>query len=256
MKRIIASIMIAVFVAVSFSGCKLINSLTEYWDGMTKSETREYIEDTLKEKYNEEFTVLQTFIEGSSNYLLADCSPISNNNIVFEIQAFPVGNSKIMRDTYIQSIVRSEVLNIINLVLSKYSLKYAVDVDVQGLYNEYESGIREAENATIKNYSESLPDTNITDIWIALNDDKKILRNNLQFIVEEITAELYKTHALIHFYYVTDDIVQHCFDERQNSRPTDRLVFYRILYGHYPCDAFNYKGKDGILIQISSINEY
>lgn len=256
MKRVIALIVLSAFVAISLSGCKVIKSLTSYWDGMTKSETREYIEDTLKEKYNEEFTVLQTFIEGSSNYLLADCSPKSNSNIVFEIQAFPVGKSKIMRDTYIQSIVRSEVSNIINLVLSKYSLKYAVDVNVQGLYNEYESGIREAENATIKNYSESLPDTNITDIWIALNDDKKILRNSLQFIVEEITEELYKTNALIYFYYVTDDIVQHCFDESQNSRPTDRLVFYRILYGHYPCDAFNYKGKDRMLIQISSINEY
>lgn len=258
MRKLLA-IMLALMAVLTLSGCReMPKYLPSYWDGLTKRGAKEYIQDALEEKYGEEFIVKKMYLGGgtlnTSADLFADCSPKLDENIVFAIQVLVIGDERVLRDTYIQSIVRSEMLNIINSVLSEYSGEYVADVNVQGLYDEYDSEIREAENATIKNYSEALPDINITDIWIALNDENNLFRDNIQFIVEKITQDFYYTHALIHFYYVTDDIVQHCIDESKNSRPTDRLVFYRILYGHYPCDVFNYNGKEGTLFHIDSIN--
>lgn len=252
MKKIFAGILVLVF-ALTMSGCV-------YWDGLSKSEAREFVEKTLEEKYGEEFVVKQMYLKSGSwdtaSDLMADCSPKSDENIVFSTQTLAIGKERVMRDTYIPSIIRSEILDIINSVLSEYSIQYVVDVDVQGLYDDYDSGIRSADDATIKNFTEALPDINITDIWIALNDKDNLFHDNVQTIVEKMTTDFYYTNALIHFYYVTDDVINRCIDESQNNSPTDRLVFYRILYKHYPCDAFNYKGKEDTLLQIDSADEF
>ena len=258
-KKIISVVLVSVFLSLTLSGCAdFVKSMFSYWEGMSKSEVRALIEGKLEEKYSEEFSVLNTYKKGGDGftYLMADCSPKSSSDIVFEIEAFEVGGGYIIRDTYIPSIVRVEMLEIINSVISEYSDKYAADVNVEGLYDEYDSRIRIAENATIKNFSEALPDKNSTDIWIALNDKNNSVHNDIQNIVEKIVADFYYTNAIIHFYYAEDDIVQKCIDEIKNNQPTDHLVLYRILYKHYPCDAFNFKGKKGTLTQIDYADKF
>lgn len=252
MKRIIAAILVLAF-ALTMTGCV-------YWDGLSKSGAREFVEKTLEEKYGEEFEVKQMYLKAGSwntaSDLMADCSPKSNEDIVFSTQTLAVGKERVMRDTYIPTIIRSEMLDIINSVLSEYSKQYVLEVDVQGLYDDYDSGIKSADDATIKNFTKALPDKNITDIWIALNDNDNQFHDNVRIIVEKMTTDFYYTNALIHFYYVTDDVIQQCIDESKNSSPTDRLVLYRILYKHYPCDTFNFNGKKGALIQIDFANEF
>lgn len=241
MKRIIAAIMVLVSVMM-LSGCRQVPSfMPSYWDGLTKRGTMEFIQDSLQEKYGEEFTILNTYYRNGD--ILADCSPKNNADIIFEIQALAFGKERVLRDTYIQSIVRQEMKNDVDSVLSKYYDRFAVEVEVSGLFEEYDSGIRSAEKATVKNYSEALPNSNKTHIWIALNEKEVGAQGKINDAVNEMVANFYLTLAHIHFYYTTDEVINQCI-EKINNKSSDRWGAYIILQGHFPYDAFVYDGND------------
>lgn len=251
MKKIFAGILVLVF-ALTMSGCV-------YWDGLSKSEAREFVEKTLEEKYGEEFVVKQMYLKAGSwdtaSDLMADCSPKSDENIVFSTQTLAIGKERVMRDTYIQSIVRQEIRNNVEPVLEKYYDRYAFEVQVKGLYDEYESGIRSAKEATIKNYSEALPNTNRTHIWIVLNEDEIYSQDNLSKIAEELTKNFSLTYAFIDFYYATEEVINKCSAEINSS--SNRLGVYVIVSGKFPYDSFIYDGNDidNKLVQVEFANK-
>ncbi len=94
MKKIIAAILVLVF-ALAMSGCVKIT----YWDGLTKSEARELVENALEEKYGEEFVVKKMYKTGATYYssedLWAECSPKSDSDILFTVQIWNVNDSRI-----------------------------------------------------------------------------------------------------------------------------------------------------------------
>ena len=253
MKRIIAAIMVLVL-AVTLSGCKEVPSfMPSYWDGLTKFGAKEYVQNALRDKYGEEFEVISMGIRSGQYYreLVGTCSPKSEEDIFFRIEANNFGGSRILHDGYVQSLVRQEMKSNIDSVLAKYCDKFAAEVDVRGLSDSYDSGICVAEDATVKKYSESLPDSNETCIWIALND----VRGDINDVVNMIVTDFYQTHAFIHFYYTNDDVINQCVEVINNDKSGDRLSIYNILYGHFPCDAFAYNGKENTLVQIEFANK-
>lgn len=253
MKRFFAAVMVLLSV-VTLSGCSVLASLRlTFWDGLTKAEAREYIQNTLQEKYGEEFEVVSLGIRSGQYYreLVGTCSPKCEEDIFFRIEANNFGGSRILYDGYIQSLVRKEMKSNIDSVLAKYGDNFAAEVDVRGLSDSYDSGIYVAEDATIKKYSESLPDSNKTSIWIALND----VEGDINDVVNMIVADFYQTHAFIHFYYSNDDVINQCVEAINNDKSGNRLSVYNILYGHFPCDAFAYNGKENTLVQIEFANK-
>ena len=252
-KKVVAILLILTMV-FTLTSCDVSNKFS-YWDGMTKSQAMKYVQDTLQEKYGEEFVVNSIGKHSGEHYteLVGSCSPKLNKDICFEIEVNNFTGSRILYDGYIQAVVRQEIKRNVDNVLSQYCDLFATEVDVHGLSDLYDSGILSVKEATVKNYSEALPDTNETSIWIALNDFE--IQENLNYIVEEITSNFYLMHAFIHFYYVTDNIIKKCIEETNIYGPTDRLVFYRILNGHYPCDAFAYNGQKNRLVQIESTDK-
>lgn len=246
MKRFFAAVMVLLSV-VTLSGCKEVPSfMPGFWNGLTEAGAREYIQSALQEKYGEEFEVLKMYLDGgtwnTSADLLADCSPKSDENIVFAIQVLAFGEERVLRDTYIQSIVRQEMKKNIDSVLSKYYDFFAAEIEVSGLYDRFDSGIRSAKDATVKTYSEALPDTNKTHIWIALNNKEIDTQEKVNNAVNEIVTDFYLTHAYINFYYANDEVINQCLEEIQNES-ADRWGSYIILQGHYPCSSFVYDGK-------------
>ena len=246
MKRFFAAVMVLLSV-VTLSGCNVLPRLKlTFWDGLTEAGAREYVQSALQEKYDEEFEVLKMYLKGgtwnTSADLLADCSPKSDENMVFEIQVLAIGESRVLRDTYIQSVVRQEMKNDTEAVLSKYFEEFAVEIDVSGLHEEFDSGIRSAKDATVKTYSEALPDTNKTHIWIALNNKEIDTQEKVNNAVNEIVTDFYLTHAYINFYYANDEVINQCLENIQNGS-ADRWGSYIILQGHYPCNSFVYDGK-------------
>lgn len=243
MKKILAFILVLVSV-ITLSGCMFV---PKYWDGLTKKQAQEYVQSALQEKYGEEFKVLKTYLRGGtwnrSSELMADCSPKADSDIIFEIESYRIGDNRILRDTYIQSIVRQEMMDQIYPVMIKYFDKFAVEVNVKGLLDEYDSGIRSAENATIKNYSEAIPDSNKTHIWVVLNE-KEMGSEKIDNAVKEMVEDFYSTYAYIDFYYATDDTINQCIKEI-NDGTADRRWTSVIVEGRFPYDAFIYEGNDG-----------
>lgn len=62
--------------------------MPSYWDGLTKQGAREYIQDTLQEKYGEEFVVVSIGIRSGQYYreLVGTYSPKSDDSIAFEFE--------------------------------------------------------------------------------------------------------------------------------------------------------------------------
>lgn len=219
MKRIIASIMVLLAV-MTLPGCKIINYFTEYWDGMTKSETSEYIQDELQRKYGEEFKVKKLALRGGSSWdanpiLLAYCSPLSDENIVFKIEVDVFGQDekrrRSMYDTYIQSIVRREMVIKAEQILSKYVDNFAVEIYVRGTSSTYDSKILSVNEATIKNFTNALPEDNLSTIWFVfdINEFNSDYDRTAAY-VKEIVDEYYLTNGCIICCFVSSDIVKEC----------------------------------------------
>lgn len=104
MKRITAIFLIFVFAALSLSGCGVIRSFASYWDGMTKSQTIKYVQDTLEEKYGEEFIVNYIGTHSGEHYteVVGRCSPKSDKTIAFDFEVNHFSEIRQLIDNYIQ----------------------------------------------------------------------------------------------------------------------------------------------------------
>ena len=225
-KKIVSVVLVSVFLSLSLSGCGVIKSFFTYWDGMTKSEVREYVQTALKEKYGEEFVVKHLAKTGANYYnssdLLTKCSPKSNESIVFQVEVIALGegdeHQRILSDTYIQSIVGKEMRIKAEQILSKYVKNFAVEVYVWGIPSAYDSGIRSADEATIENHTNAIPEKNASTIWIAfdINEFNSDYERTEEY-VKEIIDEYYLTNGLFDCYFVYPDIVEECKKKIANN---------------------------------------
>ena len=189
MKKIAAVALMLVMV-FTLTGCELSKFMPSYWDGMTKNQTIKYVCDELEEKYGEEFTVIKIGKTGLGD-LWACCSPKADESLVFEVNVDAYGtHSREMLDVYIQTIVAREMRDKIDNVLSRHCNNYAAEVYVSGLARGYDSGIRLTSEATIENFTEALPNDNLSIVWIAfdkdeIGDDYDIVKVYLEEFVKE-----------------------------------------------------------------------
>ena len=116
MKKVIAAIISLLFL-LTLSGCGFKIS---YWGGMTRNQCEKYVTEQLKEKYNEEFTVVK-FIKTGSGELKGVCAPERDERLLFDIELEKGYKDELeLDDAYIQGIVRDEMLEPANAVLSKH----------------------------------------------------------------------------------------------------------------------------------------
>lgn len=117
MKKVIAAI-ISLSLLLTLSGCKF---KIAYWNGMSKKQVHEGILNKLEEKYGEEFVILGDYPTVSGEYYGVVCSPKSDDDLVFEVEWWRGGS---FYEAYIRSIVRREMKEIIDSVLSNYCYAY------------------------------------------------------------------------------------------------------------------------------------
>ena len=257
MKRIIAAILVVAF-ALTMTGCV-------YWDGLSKSGAREFVEKTLEEKYGEEFVVKNMTYTGANYYnssdLLTKCSPKSDESIVFQAEVITLGkgdeHQRILSDTYVQSIVGKEMRIKAEQILSKYVKNFAVEVyasGLSGLSDYYDSGIYSAENATVENYTNALPENNASTIWIAFDqNDFNSDYERVADYVKEIVDEYYLTNGVFKCYFVSEEIVDEC----KTKIADNHIDFYYDLLGdmevtlssHSPLYTYHFKGNDDEIYQ-------
>ena len=253
-KRIISVVLASVLLSLTLSGCAdFVKSMFSYWEGMSKSEVRELIEGELEGKYSEEFSVLNTYKRGGDGftYLLADCSPKSSSDIVFEIESFEVGGGYIIRDNYIQNVVRKQLKQKIDDVLKENYENFASQVFVTPLNYWYDSGIRSANNATIKNFSESFTDDddNYTLVYIAIKNSEKDF-DKIKNALQKMSDNFYSLNVSIDCYYTDEQTIEQC-KENMNKSFREMGMDYILESSEFEKDEFVYFNDDRGLTYIS-----
>ena len=253
-KKVISVVLVSVFLSLTLSGCAdFVKSMLSYWEGMSKSEARELIEGELEGKYSEEFSVLNTYKRGGDGftYLLADCSPKSSSDIVFEIESFEVGGGYIIRDNYIQNVVRKQLKQKIDDVLKENYENFASQVFVTPLNYWYDSGIRSANNATIKNFSESFTDDddNYTLVYIAIKNSEKDF-DKIKNALQKMSDNFYSLNVSIDCYYTDEQTIEQC-KENMNKSFREMGMDYILESSEFEKDEFVYFNDDRGLTYIS-----
>lgn len=236
LKRIIA-MSLALALVLSMSGC--------YWKGNTKHQSEQLILDALEEKYNEKFFIREIAVRSSypGRPLAAYCSPKDDEELIFEVQyqEYEYDDPELL-DTYIQSIVRQEMYQKTNEVLSDHFVNYAVGIYIYGIPSYYNSGITDADLATIETYTEAIPDNNKSIIWIAL--DKKQFTNaeyDITSILVDITDGFHLANVEIDCYYVDEIIISECIQRIEDGFVTI-VDMEGILSSHKPVYHYQYSG--------------
>ena len=205
MKKVIVAIISLSFL-LTLSGCKMFS----YWGGMTRNQCEKYVTEQLKEKYNEEFTVVK-FIKTGSGELKGVCAPKRDESLLFDIELDKGYKDELeLDDAYIQGIVRDEMLEPANAVLSKHFNNYAVEIWVKGLLYCYESGITDASKASIETYTEALPEDNMSDMWIAVDESETSDFEEIEECLLELSENYHKSRISISCYIASKDVIDEC----------------------------------------------
>ncbi len=222
LKRIIAT-GLALALVLSMSGC--------YWEGKTKHQSEKAILNELEERYNEEFFIRQMGLSSRTGRpVTAYCSPKDDKEIVFEVALYQFGESEkyYLEDTYIPMIVRREMKEKIDTVLAQYYEDFAVEVSVTNLVDGHESGLTNADEASIVTYTETFPKDNTSTIFIALNEKDFEDFAEFQDVMVQCASIFHYGSARIECYFTDEDIIQDCKNVLNNDN-YDNLEIMTIL---------------------------
>lgn len=254
----VAAILLILTMVFTLTGCDVSN-IFSYWDGITKDQTIKYVQDTLQEKYSEDFSVKNLAIRSGSSWdanpiLLADCSPISDENIVFEIEVYVRGKDedriRRMYDNYIQNVVRKQLKQTIDEVLAENYENFVSQVFVTPLNYWYDSGLRSANNATIKNFSESFTDNddNYTLVYIAIKESEKDF-DKIKNALQELSNNFYSLNVSIDCYYTDEHTIEQC--KKTIGKSYKEIGITDILRtGNFEMDDFVFFNDDRGLVYI------
>ncbi len=223
--RKILSVITALALVLSMSGC--------YWKGKTKNQSEKAILNELEERYGEEFFVRQMGLSSRTGRpVTAYCSPKDDEEIVFEVALYQFGESEnyYLEDTYIPMIVRREMKEKIDTVLAKYYDDFAVEVEIDNLVSGHESGITNADEASITTYSEAMPDDSAASasVFIALNEEDFDDYTEIQDVLVECVKDFHYTFARIECYFTDTNIISDCQEVLNNSN-YDSLEIMTVL---------------------------
>ena len=230
-KRTALLILICLFAVTALSGCA-------YWEGYSKSQCVQLVEEALEEKYGEEFVVADIHVGaggwyGVSGPLVATCYSKSNDSLFFEAEYNKFGDAGELDDKYIQEIVAKQIKSIINTVLAKYYDNFAVEIDINGLVPAYDPEITNTADATVEGFSTAMNKDDkklYSNGWIVLEDSQlnKYSEDEIESIIAEIGAELHLMRIDFEFCYVPTDLLRQCLDivsdEKNKSRDIEKII--------------------------------
>jgi S-adenosylmethionine/arginine decarboxylase-like enzyme len=235
---IILTLMLAIAIAVSTSGCSIIAG------ELGKEEEKRLILSLLNEKYGEEFIVhsiesqgsggngvpnLKALFDFSGRYTRYNtiCSPKSNEEILFE--AYEREKGTVLYDDYPHAVVKHLIKEEVEKVISKYSDNFAVYVYMSKpkhmpndtkTYEYLESVVpfTKASDITIKSYNEKYLQTYLASIDIVLCDEKyKSIEATQKILDDNFKYSLYEMRTVFYFYFTNENKVNKIRDILNNS---------------------------------------
>lgn len=231
LKKITILIITCLFAVTSLTGCA-------YWEGYSKNQCVQLVEDALEEKYGEDF-VVDTLHTGSGGWygvagpLVATCYSKNDDTLFFEAEYNKFGDVGELKDEYIHEIVAKQIKSVMRSVLVKYYDKFAVEIELYGLVKSRDPEITDSANATIENFSKALnkEDKDMhCNGWIVLDESQleKYSQEEIETIINEIGNDLHLMSIGIDFCYVNDELLEESIaitkDETNDSRDIEKII--------------------------------
>lgn len=253
----VAAIILVLTMIFTLTGCDVPN-IFSYWDGMTKSQAKEYICQELEEKYGEEFEVVSMGIRSGQYYkeIVGTCSPKSDETIAFDFEVNHFSENRQLRDNYIPNVVRKRLKESIDKVLSEHYDNFASEVYVTPQISFYDSGIRSASEATVKAFSESFNQADEgkdyrTSVWIVLSNKEYVDIDKLKNAIEEMSLDFYSLKVHIDCFYGDQETINIC-NEKANEITTNHFEVMDITYNSdFRRERFIYHGDKRELVYVT-----
>ncbi|MBQ8790105.1 MAG: hypothetical protein IJZ51_02205 [Ruminiclostridium sp.] len=241
---IILTLMLAIAIALSTSGCTVITEIK-------KEDHKNRILSMLEEKYGEEFEVLTIDVVNSSGFsggLISGrprykftCSPVANKEVIFN--AATMENDTTMSDDYPHAVIKQLIKEEVETVISKYSDNYAVYVYMSKpdyMPNDMETyeylksvaPFTKASDISIKSYNEKYLQTYFASIDIVLCDEKyKSIEATQKILDDNFSSSLYEMDTVFYFYFTNENKVAKIKDILNNSGITPDSKYSAEKYG-------------------------
>ncbi len=200
-RKICLLMMMLLALVFSLNGCKKV---------YTKKDMIEYAEQTLEDKYGEEFQVRGDVFNVRGTAFLVNVSPVNNPDIIFEA-GYNVAGSEASHDLYIEALVASQYKGLVEAHLENISSDYYLRVEIswdkrENPITNTDITIEEFNNLTDKKYQNphytlyfsrdilQQSDTYIYNILVSIIETEEPENPSLSvFILREEDLELVKT---------------------------------------------------------------
>ncbi len=220
------SLISALAIPLMLSGC------------VNKKSEEKKLAKALEERYGEEFVVVDSIVTGgnwlTAGPLSAVCYPKSDRDLLFKAD-YSIANQYIYDDGYIQAIVREEIINNMENVLSQYYDTFVVEVDVC----QKHTSLTNKEDVSVKSYSEIIPDENSVVINIAILDSEVLHCSDIETVLGECSKQFHLINAKIYCNFVSLNIIEKC-KELQSDNIFDLDEIFWLLQNEKPFSVYSY----------------
>ncbi len=166
-------VMLIFALVLSLSGCKKV---------YTKKDMIENAEQTLEDKYGEEFQVRGDVFNVRGSSYSANVSPVNNPDIIFEA-GYNVAGSEYNHDFYIRALIASQYKELAEKKLEGLSCNYYLKVKI--FYSESENLITDT-GITIEEFNNITEESQEIEYFLYLSKD--MLKESDEYIYETILS--------------------------------------------------------------------
>ena len=219
-------VMLIFALVLSLSGCKKV---------YTRKDMIEYAEQTLEDKYGEEFQVRGDVFNVRDTAFQVNVSPVNNPEIVFEA-GYNVAGSEASHDFYIEALVASQYKELAEQELEELSCDYYLQVKIH--WDKRENPITDT-NITIEEFNE------ITEEMFQKPDyflyfSKDILEKSDEYIYETILSIMEIREGRVDIFILMEEDLELVKTELSERYDLDGSTM-SYIYDEYDGESINRK---------------
>lgn len=185
------SVMLILILILSLTGCERI---------YTKKDMIRYAENTLEDKYGEEFQVRGELFNVSGSCFEANVSPVNNPEIIFEV-SYNAAGSEYNFDYYIEALVASQYKELAEKELAEIPCDYYLQVKIH--WDKRENPITNTD-ITIEEFNE-ITDEMFQEPDYFLYFSKDILQESDDYIYETIISIMEIREGRFTIFFLNDE---------------------------------------------------
>ncbi len=226
-KRIICLfVMLILALVFSLSGCKKV---------YTKKDMIEYAEQTLEDKYGEEFQVRGDVFKVRDTAFRVNVSPVNNPDIIFEA-GYNVAGSEASHDYYIEALVASQYKELAEKELEELSCDYYLQVKVH--WDKRENPITNTD-ITIEEFND-ITEEMFQEPDYFLYFSKDILEKSDEYIYETILSIMEIREGRVDIFVLMEEDLELVKTELSERYDLDGSTM-SYIYDEYDGESINRK---------------